>query len=465
MANVAQIVKSNVAAIEELLQQSQDRIASVIQTHIKADRMIAVTMELVSGDSKLCLCEPLSILKGVVEASQLGLLLNKHLGHGYLVPFGNGELTRRYGVQMYSANFLIGYRGFIDMVRRSNPAVTSVYSRLVYEDERFELLEGTRHELIHSSSISYRPLTEYIGAYTVVLFKDGAQPDFEWMPKDEIDKIRDFSKAKGDTSPWATWPEEMIKKTPMRRLCKRLDLSPDFIEATVRDEYRDLGYENKEARTIQMPRRASAATVQPEDENQEQAGAEEGGVQEQRQGDDSVQFVNEQQIQELTDAAKKVGFEREVYNDFLLSEFGFKSRTEVTVTMLPKVMEKTLAWKPRATNGTTAPEATKAEKVKARKGKDGEKDAATPAEAAKPEANSTEPRQVIGILEKAEPIIDQKSGKNYLELTVAKAPGAIITDNEDWVKQLPLQVTKRIAADIRKIEGRWTLTEWFLAPV
>jgi recombination protein RecT len=275
MASTVDIVKSNVAQIEQLLAQSQDKIASSLPLHMKAEKMISVAMELVSGDSKLCLCEPLSIVKGVVEASQLGLSLNKHLGHAYLVPFKNGELTNKYKVQMYTAEFLIGYRGLVDMVRRSNSAVTSIYGRIVYTGEHFELLEGTQHQLVHVPSLSARDIKDYTGVYAVVLFKDGTQPDFEYMPKEEVEKVHKFSKAQGPDSPWSTWRSEMMKKTALRRLCKRLKLSPDIIEATVRDEYRDLGYEGEkpQARTIIMPRRMSDPL--PPEPPQEQRSQEE----------------------------------------------------------------------------------------------------------------------------------------------------------------------------------------------
>lgn len=261
MATTTEIVKANVAQIEDLLRQSQDRIAAVLPGHLKADRFLSVALELVTGDTKLSLCEPLSVIKCIMEASELGLLLNKHLGHGYLVPFRNGALTQKLGIQAYTAEFLIGYRGFVDMVMRSNPAITSAYARLVYEGEEFYLEEGTRHELIHKPKLVTPPLKECIGAYAAVLYRDQSPRDFEWMSMDEILKVKDFSKATGPESPWQTWTEEMIKKTPIRRLCKRMKLSPDFIAATVRDEYRELGYEGIERPAIAMPRRASERMI------------------------------------------------------------------------------------------------------------------------------------------------------------------------------------------------------------
>jgi len=254
-----EIQKTNLVQLEELLTQSERRIAKVLPRHLKADRMIAVTMELVSGDSLLSRCEPASVLEAVLEASQLGLLLNKKLGHGYLVPFKNGKLSKKYDRELFQATFMIGYRGFIDLVLRDGQA-SSVHSCIVFPGERFEMYEGTRHELIHQPNPGggepYKPTGKkipvgdvkvdeleptYLGAYSVVIYSGAGRPaDFTWMPMKDIERIRRSSKAQGLDSPWRTWPDQMILKTPIRRLCKRLKLTADVLTATVRDEDREL---------------------------------------------------------------------------------------------------------------------------------------------------------------------------------------------------------------------------------
>jgi recombination protein RecT len=278
-ANPTEIIKSNLAALQDLLVNAESRIAQVLPAHLKADRMISVTMELVSSDSYLAKCEPLSILQGLLEASQLGLLLTKNLGHGYLVPYRNGQLSKKYKRDVYEAKFMIGYRGFVDLVLRDGQAST-VYSRLVFPGEEFRIVEGTKHELHHSpkleGDVAYKPTggkthimrygervevpemaPNYLGAYAVVIYAPAASgfprpPDFEWMPSAEIEKVRKVSRATSEDSPWQTWPEEMLKKTPIRRLCKRLKLSPDSLAAMVRDEYRELGVDDVERQPYEL---------------------------------------------------------------------------------------------------------------------------------------------------------------------------------------------------------------------
>lgn len=350
MANPTEIVKSNVAQIQGLLTKSQDRIASVIQGHIRADRMVNVALELVSGDSKLCLCEPLSILKCVMEASQLGLLLNKHLGHGYLVPYRNGKLTQKFGIDMYNAEFLIGYRGYVHLVKESDPTVHRVYARIVYQGEPFEITEGTKHELHHTPSLTFRDLKEYIGAYAVILFNNGTVSDFEWMPRGEIEKVKKHAKAKGGAV-WDSWEEEQIKKTVIRRLCKRQELSPEITEATVRDESRELGYEGERpaARTVTMPRRMSDP-IPTESTEQEQSSGEPLNQQEAQQPEPTsngtkkeertVQLVSEEEREYIVTLGLEVGFQNkgEVYN-FVIETFNLRSMSEVNSTNYPKILD------------------------------------------------------------------------------------------------------------------------------
>jgi recombination protein RecT len=264
----AQIITKFQGELQDLLDNSKERIAAVLPHHISVDKMISVTLELVKAETdegnKLALSTPISILEGVLEASQLGLLLMKQLGHGFLIPYKSGRLSTqatqqaKTNVDIYEAKFLIGYRGYIDLVMREGQAST-VYSRIVYPGERFEIVEGTEHKIIHVPNLQGNDPDDILGAYAVVKYRDGRDPDFEWMNADEIAKIERCSKAKRDDAPWKSWREEMTKKTPIRRLCKRLKLSPETIAAVVRDEYRELVPERElpEHVEIRQPQRRS----------------------------------------------------------------------------------------------------------------------------------------------------------------------------------------------------------------
>jgi recombination protein RecT len=252
-----EIISKNLQELREMLIKAENRIGAVLPASIRADKMISVTLELVQGDSKLSMCTPPSILAALLEASQLGLMLTKNLGHGYLVPYRNGQLSTKYKTDVFDAKFIVGYRGFIDLVLRGDEEASNVFSSIVYPDDpEFQIYQGTRHEIVHvpglDGSFPYKGENaeiNYVGAYAVVTYAtvNGKvrPPDFEWMNWREVEKVRAVSKAASKDSPWFTWPEAMIAKCPIRKLCKRLKLSPDTLAATVRDEYRELGYEDQ----------------------------------------------------------------------------------------------------------------------------------------------------------------------------------------------------------------------------
>src|SRR5208282_6168101 len=81
--------------------------------------------------------------------------------------------------------------------------------------------------------------------YAIVVYKDGP-PDFEYMERDKIltTKKRSPSVRAGMSSPWDTDEEEMWKKTAIRKLAKRLDLSPEdrrLQRLAAIDGYREAG--------------------------------------------------------------------------------------------------------------------------------------------------------------------------------------------------------------------------------
>lgn len=261
MAAKAEIVSENLMKIEEVFKEAQDKLVAVIPKDLDPMRFWTVALEVIRGETKLSLCEPVSLLQGVMEAAELGLFFGRHLGHAYLVPFKNGDLTKRYGRDVYEATMMIGFRGFEHMVCGDDPSA-SMSSRIVYSGEEFYISEGMERSLIHIPDLVGRKLVDYIGAYSV--FTSAHKKDFEWMTRAEIDKIRRSSKAQGSDSPWNTWTEEMIKKTPIRRHGKRLEIAPKMKAAFVRDEYRELGV-GEEPPPVEKPRRKPASTPnQPE---------------------------------------------------------------------------------------------------------------------------------------------------------------------------------------------------------
>ncbi|RUS07913.1 hypothetical protein EFW58_00661 [Bacillus velezensis] len=159
-----------------------------------------------------------------MQSAQLGLEPGL-IGHCYFVPFWNNKEKRR------DVQFIIGYKGMIDLARRSGH-IESIYAHAVYETDEFDYELGLHPKLVHKPATGQRGAITHV--YAVAHFKDGGY-QFEVFSKDDIEKTRKRSKA-SDNGPWKTDYEEMAKKTVIRRMWKYLPISIEIQQQVAQDE-------------------------------------------------------------------------------------------------------------------------------------------------------------------------------------------------------------------------------------
>jgi recombination protein RecT len=157
-------------------------------------------------------------------------------GLAYIIPFNNRKRD------CIEAQFMPGYKGLVKLAKDSGE-VFDVFSRVVYEGEPFDVQEGLVPVLKHTPMPPAKR-GKPIGAYTVTLLKNGVR-SFTFMWEDEIQEIRKSSKA-GGNGPWVTNPDEMRKKTTIRREMKTRDLSPALSKAVALDELIDSDVSSRE---------------------------------------------------------------------------------------------------------------------------------------------------------------------------------------------------------------------------
>jgi len=213
--------------IRHYLQQMAPEIKKALPKHLDVDRLTRIAMTTIRQTPKLLECNIQSLLAAVMQSAQLGLEPNI-LGQAYIIPYGS------------EAQFIIGYRGMIDLARRSGH-IESIYAHPVYSKDEFEYEYGLDPKLRHKPAMGDRG--EFIGAYGVAKFKDGGY-HFEFMPKSEIEKRRGRSKAK-NSGPWVTDYEEMACKTVIRHMFKYLPISIEIMkqventDETIKTELRE----------------------------------------------------------------------------------------------------------------------------------------------------------------------------------------------------------------------------------
>jgi len=222
-----EVTKDKPKTIEDYLKQMAPAMQEALPKHMDVDRLMRLTMTTIRTTPELKQADLPSLLGGVMQAAQLGLEPGL-LGQCYLLPFKNN----RKGIT--EVQFIIGYKGMIDLARRSGH-IQSIYAHAVYENDEFEYELGLNPTLKHVPSFD-SDRGEYIGSYAVAHFKDGGY-QMEFMPKAEIEKRRLASPGgRSKYSPWNNYYEEMANKTVIRHMWKYLPISVEIQEAVQYDE-------------------------------------------------------------------------------------------------------------------------------------------------------------------------------------------------------------------------------------
>lgn len=215
--------------LSAFLRKNQTAMQTVIPKHLTPEKLIGIAANAVNYNPRLQECTLMSVVAGVVRASQLGLSVDPFLGHAYLVPFQNSKTNKKL------ATLIVGYKGYIQLAMNSGK-VSKVWARAVHQKDSFDYWYGVDESIEHRPFMDGDPgaLTH---VYAVVKRVDGATK-FDVMSRQEVESIRRRSKAAED-GPWVTDYEEMAKKTVLRRLLKTEPLSPEIQQLIGEEEVRE----------------------------------------------------------------------------------------------------------------------------------------------------------------------------------------------------------------------------------
>lgn len=238
---VAEKPQSPVQTLRTMLEtpQMMQQIKTALPRHMTPERMIRVALTALQRNPALLECDQRSICGAIVEASELGLEPNGVMGHAYLVPFRNNKVkpTRT------EAQLMVGYKGLIDLARRSGK-VTVINAEVVYARDEYKVIKGLHPDLIHVPYDEDDERGEIVAAYATAKIEGSDEPQFEALTLKDINALRARSRA-SKNGPWVTDYAWMCKKSAIRQLCKLLPCSieeekkvnPAF--AIERDDLRD----------------------------------------------------------------------------------------------------------------------------------------------------------------------------------------------------------------------------------
>lgn len=207
--------------IRQLIEAQKPAFARALTgTALDPERFTRIALTEIRRTPALLGCNPESVLGALMLSAQLGLEPGP-LGHAYLVPFKR-ECT-----------FIIGYRGMIDLARRSG-TIESIVAREIQERDEFEFEYGLEEKLVHRPDI-FADRGPVVAYYGVAKYQDGGHTILV-MSKADIEKFRGRSKAKNN-GPWVTDYDAMAKKTVVRRMFPFLPVNVEAAWAVAADEY------------------------------------------------------------------------------------------------------------------------------------------------------------------------------------------------------------------------------------
>lgn len=200
-----------------------EQLHALLGSDKAVERFKTVVLHYLSGNSDVMeRCTPASILEAIREAATLDLEPTGILGEAWIVRQGERAVLR------------VGWRGFLKLLRNSDE-LAAVDCQIVYEHDDFHVELGTNAHIRHIPTLE-TDRGEYRGAYAWARMKSG-ELIIEWMTTADIEEVRKVSSAK--EGPWKTWWSEMARKSPIRRISKRLPMSPRAQFAVAIDEAAD----------------------------------------------------------------------------------------------------------------------------------------------------------------------------------------------------------------------------------
>lgn len=240
--NAITVKKQGMDRLKDLLDKAKPSMQAVLPKTMTPEKLVKLALVAAVRNPDILKCNVQSVVQAVMNAAQLGLDCSGVLGSAYLVPYGA------------NCTLIIGYRGFIDLARRSGE-IDTIEAHVVRKNDTFKVAYGLEPSLFHEPCLSGDP-GEMVLVYAIARLKDGGR-QVEVMTRVEVEKIRNRSRS-GRNGPWVTDFDEMARKTVVRRLAKYLPLTPEAMTHIAREDAAESGQNYIDIDTV------SVDDIQPE---------------------------------------------------------------------------------------------------------------------------------------------------------------------------------------------------------
>lgn len=220
--------------IAQALQAWGNNLQMTLPKHLTPDRFIQMATSIIAKNPAIAECSAQSVIGAVLQASILGFPPVEALGYCYFVPFNN----RKPEGWVKEVQFQIGYKGLMDLARRSGK-IETIHAFVVVDGDQFDYELGLNPTITHKpcGAVADPDGTNIRYAYAVVKYSDGGF-GFEVLPKARIEQLRMRSPMakNGLTGAWKTDYESMAKAKAIKQLAKSMPLTIDAMSTLASDE-------------------------------------------------------------------------------------------------------------------------------------------------------------------------------------------------------------------------------------
>ena len=228
---------------EALDKQIRAHIGAVVGKSFNQERFVKMVAIALMENPSLAKATRVSLLKESVKIARMGLVADGR--EAALVPFYNKKLGAHEAVGMTMIS------GMVKLARQSGE-IQELAAFLVYENEKFEMRTDRDGQNFIHEPVPFGKKGKVVGAYAFARIKNGGT-EIETMDLEQLEAVEGASRAKYD-SPWkGPFRGEMMRKTVLRRLLKRLPSNPD-LETVLRDENKAFDFTTTAKEVEESPR-------------------------------------------------------------------------------------------------------------------------------------------------------------------------------------------------------------------
>ena len=246
-------------ALVKILNEAMPDLKRLAPKYVNLSRLMALALEARIKNPLLAKCNIASVVAFCKKAAEWG---TDRVGAGgvWPVPFWNKKTNS------YDMTPIPDWRLLVEKAKKAK-VITHATADVVREGDKFQYNRGMTPNVLHEPALA--ATGKVIAAYCIYTLPDGTR-DFVVMSASELDKVRRSSKAKDD-GPWVEWPEEMDKKTVIKRAMKLFEGASVELTIILEADHRAMGFADytETPEPITMPKAIAAPETREEEQSSE----------------------------------------------------------------------------------------------------------------------------------------------------------------------------------------------------